>query len=263
MLEKFLISVDQAAGNAISTVSAVVAVADNSTDIRSISTDQYHYIKVQTYVTHANLGYLGGARFALGQINEKEYNNYNMVAICNVDLQIDDYFFERLAETKTDNIGWIVPSILSDAENKDRNPKILLRPSKRHMQLVKMIYLSPFVYALYVKLVYSKKGKTTTNSSATDIYAGHGSFLLFTAPKLIKACINKFEPFLFCEEHFFAEEMLHNNLKVVYQPQLIIHDSDHTSTSKLPQRSYCKYNRDAIQFIINTYFNDKSRKDHI
>ena len=230
-LKNFLESVHRAAEQVKGKLQVDIKVADNSED---------------------NVGYLGGARRELMRMDNNTLDSYDYLAISNVDLIMDDSFFKKLLDIPTESIGWIAPSIISAAENKDRNPKILHRQSKRHMQIARLLYIHPLVYRLYVSLVYSRR-KAATHHERQTIYAGHGAFMLFTCPKVIRTCIKKFTPFLFCEEHFFAEELRAQNLKVLYTPELVIYDNDHISTSTLPSRKYCQYNREAIQFIISNY----------
>ena len=251
-LQSFLKSVNCAAEQAKGQLQVDVAVADNSSEVQEVHTTNYKNICVTPYVTKKNLGYLGGVKYVFEHIADQIYQQYQYVAVSNVDLTIDESFFTHLAAIDTNNIGWIAPSILSEKEHKDRNPKILNRPSKRHMQIAKLIYIHPLVYSLYVRLFYRNRPEPKNTNKL--IYAGHGSFMLFCKPQIIKEFIFNFKPFLFCEEHFFAEELRARSLKVEYHPELIVHDEDHVSTSTIPSRQYCQYNREAIQFILNTYF---------
>ena len=230
-LRLFLESVHRAAECVKDLIQVDVKVADNSKD---------------------NVGYLGGARRELLQIDTKILDTYDYLAISNVDLEMDESFFKNLLDVPTQSVGWIAPSILSRLEQKDRNPKILHRQSKRHMQIAKLIYIHPLIYRMYISLVYNRR-KSQTRYDQQFSYAGHGSFMLFTCPSVIRKCISKFTPFLFCEEHFFAEELRAQDLKVIYTPKLVIYDSDHISTSAMPSKQYCRYNREAIQFIIKNY----------
>ncbi|MBR1426681.1 MAG: hypothetical protein IJ581_04425 [Paludibacteraceae bacterium] len=251
-LQLFVDSVNRAALKAVGIMQVDIMIADNSAELQDIDNTSFQNIHVRQYVTAENLGYLGGAKYILKQLTQTVLEQYDYMAISNVDITIDESFFTNLAKFDTNNIGWIAPSILSQKEGKDRNPKILNRPSKRHMQIAKMIYIHPLVYKLYVRLFY--RNRPAPKITTDQIYAGHGSFMLFTQPKVIQEFIHNFKPFLFCEEHFFAEELRKRSLSVEYHPELIIHDKDHISTSAMPSRFYCRYNREAIQFIINTYF---------
>lgn len=250
----YLQSIDRAAKQVFQAMEIDVCIADNSSAIQAIDTTPYRFIKIQNYVTHSNLGYLGGAKYVLHQLlAERIDQEYDYLAISNVDLEMDASFFHQLGKIDSTHIGWIAPSIYSEKEHKDRNPKILCRPSKRHLQLAKLIYLHPMLYKLYVQWVYKKRKQTTPSPAGTDIYAGHGAFMLFSHPQWILECIDKFSPFLFCEEHFFAEEARKRALRVVYYLSLKLYDVDHVSTSTIDKWQYCQYNRQAIQFIIKNY----------
>lgn len=251
-LQSFLESVDCAAKLVTHSMEIHVAIADNSSDIQEIEESVYPDIHIERYITKQNLGYLGGARYALSKISKADYTRYDYIAISNVDVTIDPAFFSQLETINTMNVGWIAPSIISLKENKDRNPKILARPSKSHLQIARLIYLTPLVYHLYVRLFY--KNRPTPKFTEREIYAGHGSFMLFSKQADIRTFIDQFEPFLFCEEHFFAEELRKRSLKIVYHPELVVYDTDHVSTSTIPSYTYCKYNKEAISFIIKKYF---------
>ena len=251
-LHVFLESIDCAAKEVTQSMEIHVAIADNSSDIQEIEESVYPDIHIERYITKQNLGYLGGARFALSKISKTDYNGYDYIAISNVDVTLDPSFFVQLETINLSNVGWIAPSIISLKENKDRNPKILTRPSKSHLQIARLIYLTPLVYHLYVRLFY--KNRPTPKFTEREIYAGHGSFMLFSKQADIRTFIDQFEPFLFCEEHFFAEELRKRSLTIEYHPELVVYDTDHVSTSTIPSYTYCKYNKEAISFIIKKYF---------
>ena len=137
-LHVFLESIDCAAKKVTQSMEIHVAIADNSSDIQEIEESVYPDIHIGKYVTKQNLGYLGGARFTLNKISETDYNGYDYIAISNVDVTLDPSFFAQLETINLSNVGWIAPSIISHKENKDRNPKILTRPSKRHLQLTRL-----------------------------------------------------------------------------------------------------------------------------
>ena len=72
-----------------------------------------------------NPGYFG----AIKQLMEKnDISKYDYCIISNVDLTIEDNFFQKLAEYDCPpNTGWIAPQIWSQAEGRDRNPESVCR----------------------------------------------------------------------------------------------------------------------------------------
>ncbi len=250
-LDKLLFSISVAAAN-VPDISVHVAVADNTeNNIQTIKTD-WENIQVKSYSTPKNYGYLGGCRFVMSRISD--ISKYDYVVISNVDITVQKDCFVYLNKMNITDIGWIAPSIVSLSEKKDRNPKILTRQNKRHLQITKMLYICSCIYHWYVKYVYSKRKHVASIPQNMDIYAGHGSCMIFTKQAAIQNILHKYTPFLFCEEHFFAEEMRNAKLKVHYTPSICINDSDHINTGTMPGKQYCMLNRKAISFIINSYF---------
>ncbi len=59
-----------------------------------------------------------------------QISEFDFVILSNVDLTLEKNFFNNLLKLSVEkSIGWIAPRILSEKENRDRNPKILTRPS--------------------------------------------------------------------------------------------------------------------------------------
>lgn len=174
----------------------------------------------------------------------------------NVDVILPtDFFVRLLAYPLTEEVGWIAPAIYSESESKDRNPKLISRPSKRHLQLAKQLYIHPWIYNLYVTFVYNKRKpvKSVANSKQT-IYGGHGSFMIFTDFQFVAEVVSQYKAFLFCEENLFAEELYLRHKIVQYVPEISVNDLDHASTSKLRGTTYCRWNRAALSFILNRYY---------
>lgn len=198
-----------------------------------------------------NLGYLGGAFNILN--NFIDINDYDYIIISNVDVLLADDFFASLLRQRNNSIGWIAPSIFSQEENRDRNPKIIYRYSKRKLKILYYMYKIPILHWLYIKTLYRRK-KFSKVSSSMDIYAGHGSFMIFTSEFLKNNLPMTYPVFLFGEELFFAELVLKNNMKVRYIPEIKVLDKEHISTSKMKKSFYYKCNRDAIKYILNTFY---------
>ena len=117
------------------------------------------------------------------------------------------------------------------------------------------MYKLPLFYYMYYKLIYKISRRNIKITSRQLIYAGHGSFMIFTNKFLEQNSTFKFPSFLFGEEIFFAELCKISNLKVVYRPEIEIVDIDHTSTSKLNRKVFFKMNYESMSIITKQYFN--------
>jgi len=251
-LNNYLVSIDEAA-KCMPDCVVKVLVADTTTeDVQSVNTD-FSHVSIEVFASKQNLGYIGGIRQLISGL---EAFQFDYVIVSNVDVIVPSDFFETLLAYKlVDNIGWIAPSIYSATESKDRNPKLLVRPSKRHLQIAKSLYIHPWIYNMYVKFIYSqrKPNKLTLTESRT-IYGGHGSFMIFTDIKFVSQAVSQYQAFLFCEENLFAEELRRLNKTVQYVPEIRVTDLDHASTSKLRGTTYCRWNRAALSFILKHYY---------
>lgn len=247
-LRQYLYSIEASLENVQVVVD--IYIADNSSQKELLDLSLFK-LNIEV-IKLSNLGYLGGAFYILN--NLIDISDYDYIIISNVDLLLSKDFFTSLQGVVLDkNIAWIAPSIFSQEENRDRNPKIVYRYSKRRLRILYYMYRIPILHWLYTKTLYRRK-RFSNISFPMDIYAGHGSFMIFTSKFLKGNLPMKYPVFLFGEELFFAELALRNNLKVRYIPEIKVLDKEHISTSKMKSSFYYKCNRDAIRYILNTSY---------
>ncbi len=227
-LQQFVESVQHAAKAVEGQVTVDITIADNSEN---------------------NLGYLGGAL----QIYNAKAKEHDFVSISNVDLRMAEDFFEKLLAIDTTDIGWIAPDIYTTKIDRHENPYMLSRPTKRNFRIWRMIYSNTLIYSLYHKLYLLKSTKKPIYP-ACDIYAGHGSFMLFT-----KAFVNKnaelhFPSFMYGEEIYMAELVRKAQLKVSYCPTLHIANTGNISTGLINQTQKSKWSKESLHALYTTYF---------
>lgn len=260
-LENYLASIIDATNNySLSKLYVEAIISDNSDKGKFFNIDKFKKhdksFKISIISHFENLGYLGGIDRAINSIPINHFYSFDFVIVSNVDILLPTTFFSNLyTEKTTEQIAWIAPSIVSSHEKKNRNPKILSRPSLLKLKLLKMIFISPIIYQCYVKLIYKKK-KGVIVAPKSYIYAGHGSFMIFTNHFITKIRNFSFGSFLFCEEIYIAELARLHEMKVIYIPSIYINDIDHISTGKVRATTYCKWNRNSINYIIKNFFND-------
>lgn len=197
-----------------------------------------------------NPGYLGAVRLLM---NHVDLGLYDYIIISNVDLTIEEDFFIKLANYQCqEDIGWIAPQIWSEKEKRDKNPRQTGRYSLLKLKLLRLGYQFPWLDTLYTKTLY--KRKKMQRKQPGYVYSGHGSFIILTKTYITRCGIVHYPVFLFCEEIYLAEQCLLAGLKVVYSPDIKITDLEHISTGKMDHRTYCKYNLQAIDYIIKTFY---------
>lgn len=249
-LEKYLASIDRS-NKGVDGVTVDVFIADNSNGKEYVVNTQYENICVEQYYFD-NLGYLGGASAVINNLQDVE--NYDYVAISNVDLQLSEDFFQVLKEKKTDDeTAWIAPQIYSRDEDRDRNPKVMSRYSKRKLKMLYYMYKYPSLFYLYTATAYKRK-KLAPKYDEMDIYAGHGSFMLLTRNFFMEYKKIDYPIFLFGEELFLAELIRNKGMKVRYMPSIRVEDMEHVSTSRMKKKFYFKCNTESIKYILDTFY---------
>lgn len=197
-----------------------------------------------------NPGYLGAVEIMMNNVN---LDIYDYTIISNVDLMVEEDFFLKLAGYECqEDTGWIAPQIWSEKEKRDKNPRQTDRYSLRKLQLLRLGYQFPWLDTLYTKTLYKRKKIQRKQSGC--VYSGHGSFIILTKTYIARCGKVNYPVFLFCEEIYLAEQCLKAGLKVVYSPNMKVTDLEHVSTGKMDHRIYCKYNLEAIDYIIKSFY---------
>ena len=236
-----------------------VLIGDNSDEFKSLPESfQKQGFNIYHIDNKKNLGYLGGIAQAIKK-KGIDISNYSYFIISNVDVTVsEDFFSELMKLERSDDVGWIAPSIISEKENRDRNPKIVHRPSLKKMEITILFFRYPLLHYLYERVFYRiRKKKQAANLVSANIYAGHGSFMIFTSNFTQKHKEIDFPSFLFGEEIYFAELILQSKLTARYTPALKIKDFDHASTSKLGRTSYYKMNYNSMKCLTDLFFRDE------
>ena len=251
-LTSYLTSINFAVSK-VRNIQVDISIADNSTSVEEVTYDSYSYVKVSVTKLN-NVGYLIGAQTVINSI--ANILDYDYVAISNVDITVAENFFINLENIIiAQDVAWIAPKIFSKVENRDRNPKVISRYSKKKLQLLYYMYKIPVLYYLYTMSAYQCK-KLQVNYPEIDIYARHGSFILLTRSFFESNRKIEYPIFLFGEELFLAEIVMKAGKKVRYVPNLVIEDNEHISTSTLKKKTYFKYNRESIKYILDTFYHE-------
>lgn len=235
-----------------------IMIADNTVhNNKFMSFPNHNNINIDFRPYHENLGYMGGIMKLINDKGIDRVKDYEYVVFSNVDLILDKTFIKQLLSVpKNKKIGWIAPKIFSKSEKKDRNPKILRRPSKAHLNKLFILFRYPILYILYHNFIYKFRRKQQKHIFKSEIYAGHGSLMIFSKAFIVNNIDFRFPSFLFGEELFFAELNRLSNLKVIYVPEIKVFDIDHISTSSLKRIHYCKLNKESLEKIINLFWNE-------
>jgi GT2 family glycosyltransferase len=213
-----------------------------------------------------NLGYFGGARYALSQYLESNPLP-DWIIISNTDLSIPDPdFLARLADLSSiPGLGALAPGILSELTGKDQNPFLQVRPTALRMHAYKWMYRSRLLLNLYelTAALFHKTASAIRNRANSQgsgptprktIYAPHGSFLILSKSYFAGGGDLRYPEFLFGEEIYIAERIRKMGLKVLYEPSLTVLHTEHRTTKLFKSREVGAYVASSAAYCANTFF---------
>lgn len=224
-------------------------------DIKNITHDKVWIINPEK-----NLGYLNGAHYAYEYFIEHTKSNPELIILCNTDIEFcSEYFIQNLLTFKKNNVGIIGPEIKSSLTGHFQNPIYEKRPDRTRLKIWMLFFSTYLTYLLYQSGAYLKRiiGNSLTSKPTEDereVYAVHGSFIIFTKEFFANNCTLKYPSFLYCEELYLAEQCRIKNLKVVFLPaQKIIHH-EHSTSGIFKNRKHVSWLYESVRFIVQTYF---------
>lgn len=250
-----------------------VVLADNSTVLPTIDIAAQQYSYSLKYLKNDNVGYFPAFNKALANLSQG-VENYDFVAVCNVDLIVaDDFFSALLAHSAGSETGLIAPGIFSDKDGRDLNPKMMRRPSARKINFMRLVCSNVVLFRWYHKLVRMREqtrsraqqrdrgvdNKTMTISSPQpQMYGAHGSFMIFTRRYFAKGADVAYPRFLFGEEGFVAEQLRRHALSIEHVPSVRVFDKEHASTSQVKLDFICAEHKKSYDYFYTHFLKDGS-----
>jgi GT2 family glycosyltransferase len=238
-----------------------VVIVDNSNlEVRDISLKNkcFDIFKNLLFVeTPSNLNYFGSVNYSLKQLQISPVQ-YDFFIISNVDILIQDHsFLNKLFSLNLQNTGIIAPAIISTAQGINQNPYMKNRFKKRLLFYYYVIRQHVILTTIHEKISDFIKKKMSSEVKYLDppssIYAPHGAFIIFTNLYFLKNASIDFGLNLFGEELFVAEECFKNNIKVYYEPSLIVLHAEHISTGSVSSRFIVNKKRESVIYFLNKY----------
>jgi GT2 family glycosyltransferase len=185
--------------------------------------------RIDVIAAPANLGYLHAAEWW----HTRADVNADWVAVANTDLFLAD---ENFVEALTDLSGEaaiVAPDIIAMPVSRRQNPYMRFRPRRSRMVL-RRLALSTQATANLALLAARRPSRRTATSEpgdAEEIYAPHGSFMLFHRSFFSAGGSLRHGPFLFAEELTIGERALSLGLRVRYEPSLRVIHNEHQTTA--------------------------------
>lgn len=204
-----------------------------------------------------NTYYWGGINLGLKKHN-KDKKDYDWIIACNNDIEFNDNrFFDKLNDLKNDTFSIIAPQIISSLTNKDLNPFMLKPISFTHDIYYSLYYLSFFTSKIVHKIgrLIKRINKISNikNSSNHQIYAGHGSCIIFSKDFFSNGGSLDTGFSMYGEEVSTAEISKKVNSPIYYIPSLYIVHNEHQSTSKLSLKDNFLKSKQTYYYLKKKY----------
>lgn len=246
--------------------SAEAVVVDNSRDFATVCIADIRgdYAALSVLRPETNLGYLGGAQFGLNGASQPA-ESYDCVMIVNPDILFEPGFWPVLDRIMPEIAGHgaLYPSLLEGPDRIERNPFLATRPRKRYLDLRIAVSSNAVIHSLWLGLWTLKRALSGRRARAgarplatpRDIYAGHGSLMIFLPAYFASGADFTYPVFLYGEELHLAEMCHAAGLKSRLDPRLVAHHVGQATTGLLSNGRRRRWNNAALRHVRATFFN--------
>lgn len=243
----------------------VIIVDNNSGDGSHLGIKQAvaDFGNVDLLESSENRGYFGGAKWALEQYLA-HHGLPDWIVVCNNDIVFfGSEFLNRLIAHDPLAEGVLAPAVISSLTGCDANPMIVKRPSQIRL-LRYRFQLSTYYVAWLTQLMAPTVRKVRNrlrparSHCTTQIYAPHGSILVFSRAFFEKGGFIDDGSFLYAEELSVAEACLRLGLPVVHDPALRVRHNDSQTTGRLLTRTAYLQQKKGLHYAITTYLNSSN-----
>lgn len=239
-----------------------IIIIDNSTkENDSIFLSKYITDNVLQNITilrsEVNRGYFGAVAYAVSELNFN-LNDLDFFIISNNDIIIEDAEFFTRVNQSIQKSEIVAPGIISLLTQKDQNP-YREREITKLQKLAITIYFSNYVIGYISLILWLFKKIISGNSvakvvSESNIYSGHGSFIILSGDFFRKGGFIDNRLFLYGEEEFITAIAKRNSMNIRYMPDIkVFHDEHKTTNSKKLTRKIYQYQKAAYKFIKREY----------
>ncbi|MCX6246710.1 MAG: hypothetical protein NTW10_03160 [Bacteroidetes bacterium] len=218
---------------------------------------------ISTVDAGKNLGYLPGARFGLNTYLSRRKLMPEAVIISNTDVIFPDPEMLRKLSLKISAKGFDIlgPDVISSFDGEHINPYLPQRISERKMRTIAFFSRNFLAYSglLLISFLkhwagYKMKVSGQVSSEPSETYGIHGSFMVFAKSFFEKGGTLDYPFPLFGEEIFISETGRTLNLRTLFDPELKVIHSGHSTTGFIKKPRSVKGLHEAYLYLIKTFY---------
>lgn len=230
-----------------------IHIADNSAAHKPL---EYAHPQVHIHSLPHNPGYFGAVQSIWERLG---HQSYDYVIVSNTDLSFSSDFLTQLQTLQTE-AAVIAPSIQSSISGKEINPLYTHRPNPARMRMLSRVFKFYLSGALWQCMgwLYAKLRAKTCQSLSQEIYAAHGSLMIFAKPYFQAGLDFNYPIFLYGEEIWVAEHCQNLDLKTHFLPQLKALHKEHGSLGIWPSYKVWQAHRDSNNYMLQHFFNHEN-----
>lgn len=232
-----------------------IVVVDNDSNLHEqniLKDADFSNVKVTLIFNETNEGYFPGLNTGINILN-KEKPDSDFIIVGNNDLVFEASFFEAISGLSklAKKFPVICPDLLT-LDGVHQNPHVS-NPITKFRLLIWKLYYANFLLSRLIWYLSQRLNRIAVrkdfqgHSMPGPILAGYGACYILT-PLFFEHYQELWAPsFLMGEEFFLAKQIEQSDMRIYYEPQLLVHHHDHATISKVPSRQLWKMSRDSYR----------------
>lgn len=232
---------------------AHIVIVDNNSDFNDIellNLIKKDYPTINLILNKENSGYFKGLNIGIDYLRNN-YHDVNHIIIGNNDLVFPLDFIKIMQSNKAvfKDYAVISPDILT-LDGVHQNPHVIEKISFIR-ELIYDIYYTSYYFSVIIGYLakvtkwFSDRSDEEQFEIPQTIYQGYGACYILT-PLFFQNFDQLWAPtFLMGEELFLSKQLEDKNLKIFYDPTILVQHHDHATISKLPTKKLWSISRDS------------------
>ena len=242
----------------------VVSITTNNQNSKDVLLNYFQGLNInksiiiRVYNADQNLGYLNACLFGIKRCVD-EFGIPDWIVISNTDIEFkENSFFSKYMQQQFDEDIWCVGPAIIDNSTQYRNPYIKVRPSKKSLQIKKIIYSSAFLNSLFFRIASfyrkTKEKKQLAMEPSCDLYGIYGCFFIinYSCYEALEAVSKNI--FMYGEENLLGEIVRSKKKKTYYWAGSLVYHNNNQVTEKVPDKKKRKWKENSLKFIISNYY---------